>query len=109
VHPEQLKAAAIRKQDGHAPLVLALCHYIDERLTVQVFPWVVGISGLINSPLIISLPSWICPASMGRQQLNAQCWPQSKHSISCTKSASEGCTAESELRTADSMLPIMMK
>ena len=39
VHPEQLKAAAIRKQDGYAPLVVALCHYIAEGWTEQVFPW----------------------------------------------------------------------
>ena len=30
VHPEQLKASATRKQDGYAPLVVALCHYIEK-------------------------------------------------------------------------------
>ena len=61
VHPEQLKIAAIRKQDGYAPLVLApsLCHYIAEGWTVQVFPWVVGIRGLINPSLIVSLLTFL--------------------------------------------------
>ena len=59
VHPEQLKIAAIRKQDGYAPLVLALCHYIAEGWTVQVFPWVVGIRGLIDPSLIVSLLAFL--------------------------------------------------
>ena len=59
VHPEQLRAAAIRKQDGYAPLVLALCHYIEEGWTVQVFPWVVGIRGLIDPSLIVSLLNFL--------------------------------------------------
>jgi hypothetical protein len=59
LHPEQLKAAAIRKQDRYAPLVLALCHYFDEGWTVQVFLWVVGILGLINSALVASLLTFL--------------------------------------------------
>jgi hypothetical protein len=51
----KLKAAAIRKQDGYAPLFLAFCHYIGKGWTVHVFPWVVGIRGLIDPSLIVSL------------------------------------------------------
>jgi hypothetical protein len=59
VHPEQLKAAAIRKQEGYAALVSALCHYIAEGWTVQVFPCVVGIRGLIDPSLIVSLLTFL--------------------------------------------------
>jgi hypothetical protein len=46
--PEQLPAAAIRKQDGYSPLVEALAHYTDSGWIVHVFPWVVGTRGLID-------------------------------------------------------------
>jgi hypothetical protein len=59
VHPEQLKAEAIRKQDGCAPLVLDLNQYIDKGWTVQVFWWLVGICGLIDPPLIVSLLTFL--------------------------------------------------
>ncbi len=61
VHPEQLKAAAIRKQGGYTPLIAALCHYIDEGWTVQVFPWVVKIRGLIDPSLIVSILTFLDP------------------------------------------------
>ncbi len=59
MHPEQLKETAIRKQDEYAPLLLALCHYIDEGWTVKVFLWVIGIRGLIDPPLIIPLLTFL--------------------------------------------------
>jgi hypothetical protein len=55
VHPGQLKAASKRKQDGYTTLVSQLCNYKHKRWTVHVFPWVVGISGLIDPSLIVSL------------------------------------------------------
>jgi ribonuclease HI len=55
VHPDQLKAAAIRKQEGYRPLLSALHHYTDQGWTVHIFPWVVGIRGLIDPSCIVSL------------------------------------------------------
>ncbi len=55
VHPEQLKAAAVGKQDGCSPLVAAIGHYSDRGWTVNVFPWVVGISGLVDPSHIHTL------------------------------------------------------
>jgi hypothetical protein len=54
VHPDQLKAAAIRKQEGYRPLLSALHHYTDQGWTVHIFPWVVGIRGLIDPSCIVS-------------------------------------------------------
>ena len=48
VHPAQLLAAAIRKQKVYLPLQEALRHYSDHGWTIHVFPWVVGIRGLID-------------------------------------------------------------
>ncbi len=51
MHPEQLTAAAIPKQDGYSQLVEALDpvdHYTDSCWTVHVFPWVVGTLSLID-------------------------------------------------------------
>jgi len=55
VHPAQLTAAAIRKQDGYSPLVEALDHYTGSGWTVHVFPWVVGTRGLIDPSHIHAL------------------------------------------------------
>ena len=55
MHPKQLTAAAIRKQDGYSPLVEALDHYTNSGWTVHVFPWVVGVRGLINPAHIYAL------------------------------------------------------
>ena len=55
VHPDQLKAAAIRKQEGYRPLLSALCYYTERGWTVHIFPWVVGIRGLIVPSYIVSL------------------------------------------------------
>ena len=45
VHPEQLTAAAIQKQDLYSQLVKALDHYTDSGWTVHVFQLVVGTRG----------------------------------------------------------------
>ena len=45
---DQLTAAGARKQHKYSPLVEALVHYTDNGWVVHVFPWVVGIRGLIN-------------------------------------------------------------
>ena len=37
-----------RKQDGYSPLEEALDHYTNCAWTVHVFPWVVGVRGLID-------------------------------------------------------------
>ncbi len=42
VHPAQLLAAAIRKQQTYLPLLEALSYYSDQGWTIHVFPWVVG-------------------------------------------------------------------
>ena len=44
----QLTAAGSRKQLKFSPLVEALSHYLDNGWVVHVFPWVVGIRGLID-------------------------------------------------------------
>ena len=48
VHPAQLLAAAMRKQHAYNPLKEALSEYTDQGWVVHVFPWVVGIRGLID-------------------------------------------------------------
>lgn len=48
VHPAQLLAAAMRKQQTYLPLLEALSYYSELGWTVHVFPWVVGIRGMIN-------------------------------------------------------------
>ena len=55
MHPSQLTAAAVRKQDGYSPLLAALVHYTDRGWTAHVFPWVVGVRGLINPSHIYAL------------------------------------------------------
>ena len=48
VHPDQLRAAAMRKQQAYLPLQEALSFYSDQGWTIHVFPWVVGIRGMID-------------------------------------------------------------
>ncbi len=38
VHPDQLTAEAIRKQEGDNPLLSALHHYTDQGWEVHIFP-----------------------------------------------------------------------
>jgi ribonuclease HI len=54
-HPQQLVAAGIRKQQRYGPLVEALSHYSDNGWLIHVFPWVVGIRGMIDPRLIGAL------------------------------------------------------
>jgi hypothetical protein len=53
VHPDQLKAAAIRKHERYRPLLSAPCHYTERGWTVHIFPWVVGIRGLLDPFYIV--------------------------------------------------------
>ena len=55
VHPDQLLAAAMRKQQTYLPLQEALCFYSDQGWTVHVFPWAVGIRGMIDPSHIHAL------------------------------------------------------
>lgn len=55
VHPDQLLAAAMRKQQTYLPLLEALSYYSDQGWTIHVFPWVVGIRGTIDPTHIQSL------------------------------------------------------
>ena len=60
VHPAQLLAAAMRKQQTYGPLQEALGQYTEQGWTVHVFPWVVGIRGLIDPFHIESLLRFLC-------------------------------------------------
>ena len=53
VHPNQLSAAGARKQQKYSVLVEALEYYTDQGWVVHVFPWVVGVRGMID-PLPIN-------------------------------------------------------
>jgi ribonuclease HI len=55
VHEDQLEAAATLKQDGYTPLIRALDFYTARGWVVHVFPWVVGIRGLLHSSHICAL------------------------------------------------------
>ena len=55
MHPEQLTSAAVRKQDDYSPLVEEVDYYTGNGWTVHVFPWVVGIRGLIDPSHIHAL------------------------------------------------------
>ena len=55
VHPAQLLAAAMRKQQTYLPLLEALRYYSDQGWTIHVFPWVVGIRGMIDPSHVHSL------------------------------------------------------
>ena len=48
VHQTQLQAAAIRKQQTYQPLVDGLSYYTEQGWVVHVFPWIVGIRGMID-------------------------------------------------------------
>ena len=79
VHPAQLLAAAMRKQQTHLPLLDALSYYSEQIWTIHVFPWVVGIRDMINPLHVHSLlkfaeihrPSW----RGGRHLHKAECLP----------------------------------
>jgi ribonuclease HI len=60
VHPTQLLAAALRKQRKYSPLLEALCQYTEQGWTVHVFPWVVGIRGMIDPLHVASLLQYLC-------------------------------------------------
>ena len=60
VHPAQLLAAAVRKQQSYGPLQEALGHYTEQGWSVHVFPWVVGMRGLIDPFHIESLLKFLC-------------------------------------------------
>ena len=51
---EQLVAAHERKMLTYAPLLVALQVYLDEGWQVEIFPWVVGVRGLLDSDTIKS-------------------------------------------------------
>ena len=55
VHPGQLHAAAERKQQTYGCLEEALSYYVEQGWVVHVFPWVVGIRGIIDPLHIESL------------------------------------------------------
>ena len=55
VHPGQLLAAAERKQQTYGCLEEALSYYVEQGWVVHVFPWVVGIRGMIDPLHIESL------------------------------------------------------
>jgi ribonuclease HI len=55
VHPAQLLTAAIRKQQTYLPLLDALSHYSEQGWTIHVFPWAVGIRGMIKPMHVHSL------------------------------------------------------
>ena len=46
---EQLTAAFIRKKRNYCPLIEALGHYSALGWTISIFPWVVGIRGLVDA------------------------------------------------------------
>jgi hypothetical protein len=48
VHSAQLLAAAMRKQQKYLPLLEALSYYSEQGWAIHVFPWVVGIRGMID-------------------------------------------------------------
>ena len=49
---DQLDTAATLKQDGYSPLLCALDSYTKQGWVIHVFPWVVGIRGLLHPPHI---------------------------------------------------------
>ena len=53
VHPAQLLAAAMCKQQAYLPLQEALRYYSDQGWTIHVFPWVVGIRGMIDPSMFM--------------------------------------------------------
>ncbi len=55
IHQTQLQAAAIRKQQTYQPLVEGLSYYTEQGWVVHVFPWIVGIRGMIVSSHVQSV------------------------------------------------------
>jgi len=55
VHEDQLEIAATLKQNGYRPLICALDSYAKQGWVIHVFPWVVGIRGLLHPPHICAL------------------------------------------------------
>ena len=55
IHQTQLQAAAIRKQQTYQPLVEGLSYYTEQGWVVHVFPWIVGIRGMIDSSHVQSV------------------------------------------------------
>ncbi len=55
MHEDQLEAAATLKQGGYSPLLRALDFYTKHGWVIHVFPWLVGIRGLLHPPLVFTL------------------------------------------------------
>jgi hypothetical protein len=55
----QLQAAAQRKQQAYSPLEEALSYYTEQGWIVHVFPWVVGIRGMLDPAHVESLLKFI--------------------------------------------------
>ncbi len=55
MYPAQLLAAAMRKQQTYLPLLEALSYYSEQGWIIHVFPWVVGIRGMIDPLHVQSL------------------------------------------------------
>ena len=54
-HPQLLITAGVRKQQRYSPLVEALAQYSDNGWVIHVFPWVVGIRGMVDPQSINAL------------------------------------------------------
>ena len=63
---ELLAAAHERKVRAYAPLLEALQAYLDEGWQVEIFPWVIGVCGLLDSAAIKN-----CLAFLEKQR---KCW-----------------------------------
>jgi hypothetical protein len=59
VLPIQIPTAAQRKQHAYSPLVEALSYYTEQGWIVHIFPWVVGIRGMIDPVYVESLLKFI--------------------------------------------------
>jgi hypothetical protein len=59
VLPIQIPTAAKRKQHAYSPLVEALSYYTEQGWIVHIFPWVVGIRGMIDPVYVESLLKFI--------------------------------------------------
>jgi hypothetical protein len=55
VLPSQLLMAAKRKQHAYEPVKEALSYYTDQGGMIHIFPWVVGIRGMIDPRQVESL------------------------------------------------------
>ena len=70
---DQLEAAATLKQDGYSPLLFALDIYTKQGWVIHVFPWVVGIRGLLHLPHICATLQFL--------EVPPQHWPLAVESI----------------------------